>query len=89
MMLAMSEDIRILLVRLADRIHNMRTLDFQAPERQQFIAKETLEIYAPLASRLGINWMKTELEDLSFRRLDFDAYNELEKRVAKKKEERE
>ncbi|MDO8785749.1 MAG: HD domain-containing protein, partial [Syntrophales bacterium] len=89
MILAMSEDIRILLVRLADRIHNMRTLDFQTPDRQQFIAKETMEIYAPLASRLGINWMKTELEDLSFRCLDFDAYNELEKRVVKKQAERE
>jgi guanosine-3',5'-bis(diphosphate) 3'-pyrophosphohydrolase len=89
MILAMSADIRILLVRLADRIHNMRTLDFQTPERQHFIAKETLEIYAPLASRLGINWMKIELEDLSFRRLDFEAYNELAKRVAKTKEKRE
>lgn len=89
MILAMSEDMRILLVRLADRIHNMRTLDFHTPERQHFIAKETLEIYAPLANWLGINWMKTELEDLSFRRLDFEAYNELAKRVAKRKENRE
>lgn len=89
MILAMSEDMRILLVRLSDRIHNMRTLDFHTPERQHFIAKETLEIYAPLANWLGINWMKTELEDLSFRRLDFEAYNELAKRVAKSKENRE
>jgi GTP pyrophosphokinase len=89
MILAMSEDMRILLVRLADRIHNMRTLDFHTPERQHFIAKETLEVYAPLANWLGINWMKTELEDLSFRRLDFEAYNELAKRVAKSKESRE
>jgi GTP pyrophosphokinase len=89
MILAMSEDMRILLVRLADRIHNMRTLDFHTTERQHFIAKETLDIYAPLANWLGINWMKTELEDLSFRRLDFEAYKELAKRVAKKKENRE
>ena len=89
MILAMSSDIRILLVRLADRIHNMRTLEFQTPDRQLYIAKETLELYAPLANRLGINWMKMELEDLSFRYLDFDAYNDLAKRVVKKKEKRD
>lgn len=89
MILAMSSDIRILLIRLADRIHNMRTLEFQKPERQVYIAKETLELYAPLASRLGINWMKTELEDLSFRYLDFEAYNDLAKRVVKKKDKRD
>ncbi len=89
MILAMSQDIRILVVKLADRIHNMRTLDYQPPDKQQFIARETLEIYAPLANRLGINWMKTELEDLSFRYLDFQAYNDLAKRVAKTREKRE
>jgi guanosine-3',5'-bis(diphosphate) 3'-pyrophosphohydrolase len=89
MILAMSSDIRILLIRLADRIHNMRTLEFQTPERQVYIAKETLELYAPLANRLGINWMKTELEDLSFRYLDFEAYNDLAKRVVKKKDKRD
>ena len=89
MILAMSSDIRILLVRLADRVHNMRTLEFQTPDRQVYIAKETLELYAPLANRLGINWMKTELEDLSFRYLDFDAYNDLAKRVVKKKDKRD
>lgn len=89
MILAMSSDIRILLVRLADRIHNMRTLEFQKPDRQVFIAKETLELYAPLANRLGINWMKMELEDLSFRYLDFEAYNDLAKRVVKKKGKRD
>ena len=89
MILAMSSDIRILLVRLADRVHNMRTLEYQTPERQIFIAKETLELYAPLANRLGINWMKMELEDLSFRYLDFEAYNDLARRVVKKKEKRD
>ena len=89
MILAMSTDIRILLVRLADRIHNMRTLEFQTPDRQLYISKETLELYAPLANRLGINWMKTELEDLAFRFLDFDAYNELARRVVKKKTKRD
>jgi guanosine-3',5'-bis(diphosphate) 3'-pyrophosphohydrolase len=89
MMLAMSSDIRILLVRLADRVHNMKTLEYQPPDRQRYIAKETLDLYAPLANRLGINWMKVELEDLSFRFLDFEAYNELAKRVAKKKEKRD
>jgi GTP pyrophosphokinase len=89
MMLAMSADIRILMVRLADRIHNMRTLEYQTPEKQRYIAKETLDLYAPLANRLGINWMKVELEDLAFRYLDYEAYNELAKRVAKKKGKRE
>lgn len=89
MILAMSSDIRILLVRLADRVHNMRTLEYQAQDRQRYIAKETLELYAPLANRLGINWMKVELEDLSFRYLDYDAYNDLARRVVKKKEKRE
>ena len=89
MILAMSSDIRILLIRLADRVHNMRTLEFQTPERQVYIAQETLELYAPLANRLGINWMKIELEDLSFRYLDFEAYNDLAKRVVKKKDKRD
>jgi len=89
MMLAMSDDIRIILIRLADRTHNMRTLEFQPVEKQKFIARETLEVYAPLASRLGINWMKVELEDLSFRYFCMDEYFDLIEKVAKKKEERE
>ncbi len=89
MMLAMSDDIRIILIRLADRIHNMRTLEFQPVEKQKYIARETLEVYAPLASRLGINWMKVELEDLSFRYFCMDEYFDLTEKVAKKKEERE
>jgi GTP diphosphokinase / guanosine-3',5'-bis(diphosphate) 3'-diphosphatase len=89
MMLAMSSDIRILLVRLADRIHNMRTLNFQPANRQQYIAKETIELYAPLANRLGINWMKMELEDLSFQYVNPDAYHELVRRVVQSKEKRD
>ncbi len=89
MILAMSSDIRILLVRLADRIHNMRTLQFHPPDKQRFIAKETLELYAPLANRLGINWMKTELEDLSFKYLYPEEYADLSKRIAKKTAQRD
>ncbi len=89
MILAMSADIRILLVRLADRIHNMRTLQYQPQERRIYIAKETMEIYAPLANRLGINWMKMELEDLSFRYLYSEEYGELSRRVVKTNESRD
>jgi GTP pyrophosphokinase len=89
MILAMSSDIRIILVRLADRVHNMRTLEFQTADRQKFIAQETLELYAPLANRLGINWMKVELEDLAFRYINPEAYSELVSRLAKKEQERE
>ncbi|MBW2648993.1 MAG: bifunctional (p)ppGpp synthetase/guanosine-3',5'-bis(diphosphate) 3'-pyrophosphohydrolase, partial [Deltaproteobacteria bacterium] len=89
MILAMSSDIRILLIKLVDRLHNMRTLDFHPPDRQKFIAQETLEVYAPLAARLGINWIKGELEDLSLKYLHPDGYNELMERVNKNKEERD
>jgi GTP pyrophosphokinase len=89
MILAMSADIRILLVRLADRIHNMRTLQYQPQDRRIYIAKETMEIYAPLANRLGINWMKMELEDLSFRYLYPEEYDELSRRVVKTNESRD
>jgi GTP pyrophosphokinase len=89
MILAMSSDIRIILVRLADRVHNMRTLEFQTADRQKFIAQETLELYAPLANRLGINWMKVELEDLAFRYINPEAHRELVSRLAKKEQERE
>ena len=88
MILAMSSDIRVLLIKLADRIHNMRTLEFQPPKKQQFIARETLELYAPLANRLGINWMKTEMEDLSFKYLYPEEHLDLSRHVVKGKEKR-
>ncbi len=88
MILAMSADIRILLVRLADRIHNMRTLQYQTPDRRIYIARETMDVYAPLANRLGINWMKMELEDLAFKYISADAYKEIATRVAKSQESR-
>lgn len=88
MILAMSSDIRILMVRLADRIHNMRTLQYQTPERKLYIARETMDVYAPLANRLGINWMKMELEDLSFQYISPDAFKEIATRVAKSQESR-
>ena len=89
MILAMSADIRIILVRLADRVHNMRTLEFQSPERQRFIARETIEVYAPLANRLGINWIKLELEDHAFKYVYTDEYFELIERVDKNRDERD
>lgn len=88
MILAMSADIRILMVRLADRIHNMRTLQYQKPERKIYIARETMDVYAPLANRLGINWMKVELEDLSFQYISPEAFREIATRVAKSQESR-
>src|SRR4051812_49300097 len=74
MLLAMSEDIRVLLVKLADRLDNMRTLQHMSLDAQERIAHETMDIYAPLAGRLGIQWLKSELEDLSFQYLYPDAY---------------
>jgi len=88
MILAMSADIRILLVRLADRIHNMRTLQYHPKDKRIYIAKETMDIYAPLANRLGINSMRMELEDLSFQYIAPDAYNELSAKIAKSNEAR-
>jgi GTP pyrophosphokinase len=89
MIVAMGKDVRVVLVKLADRLHNMRSLSHMPPEKQARIAQETLDIYAPLASRLGISSLKVELEDLSFRFSRPDAYYELAQHVAKKKKERE
>ncbi|MFZ1865936.1 MAG: bifunctional (p)ppGpp synthetase/guanosine-3',5'-bis(diphosphate) 3'-pyrophosphohydrolase [Polyangiales bacterium] len=81
MVVAMARDIRVLLVKLADRLDNMRTLEHMSPAAQERIARETLEIYAPLAGRLGIQWLKAELEDLSFKHLEPEAYEELAAQV--------
>ncbi len=89
MIIAMAQDIRVVMVKLADRMHNMRTLGALAPERQRDIALETLEIYAPIAHRLGIYWLKSELEDASFRYLNPSAYSMLKAFVAKRRAERE
>src|SRR3981081_2105032 len=81
MMLAMVDDIRVVLIKLADRLHNMRTLEHLPPERQQKIAQETLEIYAPIAHRLGMGKIRGELEDLGFRFIDPVGYEQVEKAV--------
>jgi GTP pyrophosphokinase len=77
MLLAMVEDIRVIMVKLADRMHNMRTLGYLSPERRERIARETIEIYAPIAHRLGMGKMRGELEDLAFQHLEPDAYREI------------
>jgi len=89
MILAMAIDIRVILVKLADRLHNMRTMEFQPEPKQRSIAKETMDIYAPIANRLGISWVKVELEDLSFRYLQPELYFDLVRKISLKKQERE
>src|SRR5436190_1858398 len=89
MVVAMARDIRVLLIKLCDRVDNMRTLEHMKPEAQERIARETLEIYAPLANRLGIQSFKSELEDLSFRWLEPDSFKEIESAIQKTKKERD
>jgi GTP diphosphokinase / guanosine-3',5'-bis(diphosphate) 3'-diphosphatase len=89
MMVAMAEDLRVVLIKLADRLHNMRTLDPLPEVKRRKISRETLDIYAPLAHRLGIGQIKWELEDLAFRNLEPDAYEDVVKRIARKRHDRE
>ncbi len=89
MFLAMAKDVRVIFIKLADRLHNMRTLSYLPPDRQKVISKETLDIFAPLAHRLGMWRIKWELEDLSFKYLEPEKYREISKLVAKTRKERE
>jgi GTP pyrophosphokinase len=89
MVLSMADDIRVVIIKLADRLHNMRTLEHLKESKRQEIAQETLEIYAPLANRIGIGWVKNELEDLCLKHLKPDAYETLRVSVAKRDEDRQ
>ena len=89
MFLAMAKDIRVILIKLADRLHNMRTMQFMRPEKQKEKSRETMDIYAPIAHRLGISKIKVELDDLSLKYLKPDVYEELEHSLNSRKEERE
>lgn len=89
MFLAMAKDIRVIVVKLADRLHNMRTLEHLSPQKQRAIAQETREIFAPLANRLGIGRFKWELEDLAFKYLEPDGYRQMQQLVAEKRSDRE
>ena len=89
MFLAMAKDIRVILIKLADRLHNMRTLKYMTDDKQKEIARETMDIYAPIAQRLGISKIKVELDDLSLKYLEPDIYKELADRISAKKSERQ
>ena len=88
MFLAMAKDIRVILIKLADRLHNMRTLKYMKPEKQKEKARETMDIYAPIAHRLVISKIKIELDDLSLKYLEPDVYYDLVEKIALKKDER-
>jgi len=89
MIMAMAKDIRVILIKLADRLHNVRTLEYHEEEKRKLIAKETIEIYAPIAHRLGIEWMKNELENLAFQHLDPVAYNEIYRKLRRFEKEKQ
>ncbi len=89
MLLAMADDLRVILIKLADRVHNMRTLEYHRPSKRRLIAQETLDIYAPIAARLGIYWMKHELEDTAFMHTETESYEQIRQMVAKSQAERE
>lgn len=88
MLLAMVKDIRVILIKLADKLHNMRTLEYKNEKRRREIAQETLDIYAPLAGRLGISWLKDELEDLALKHLNHETYDQIKSFVRQKKRDR-
>ena len=85
MFLAMAKDIRVILIKLADRLHNMRTMEYQTPAKRREKAKETIEIYAPIAQRLGISKIKVELDDLSLKYLEPEVYHDLSEKILLKK----
>ncbi|KJU85737.1 GTP pyrophosphokinase [Candidatus Magnetobacterium bavaricum] len=89
MFMAMAEDVRVILIKFADRLHNMRTLSFMPPDKQRRISAETLDIYAPLANRLGIGWLRAEFEDIGFKYLHPEVYEEIARKVTEKRHDRE
>ncbi|MGD8470924.1 MAG: HD domain-containing protein, partial [Desulfobacteraceae bacterium] len=89
MFLAMADDIRVILIKLADRLHNMRTLQFHSADKRKKIAQETIDIYAPIAARLGIYWIKNELEESSFKFIQPDEFAQIEKLLSNTRTDRE